>query len=135
MTLDRIVIPDPVFIAMLEHVRACLPEEACGLLGGMGGRAVVALPVENALHSATRFRMAPEAQVAAMLELERRGLELTAIWHSHPSGPPEPSAIDTAEAAYPEAGYLIWTQTPAWTCRAFDLSGAEPCPISIVREE
>lgn len=132
MTIERIVIPDPVRIAMLDHVRACLPEEACGLLGGTGERAAVALPVENILHSATRFRMVPEAQIAAMLELDRQGLELTAIWHSHPSGPPEPSAIDIAEAAYPEVGYLIWTRTPAWTCSAFDLSGTEPRPVGIV---
>ena len=91
---------------MQEHVTECLPEEACGLLGGQGGRAEIVLPVENVLHSPSRFRMEPSEQIRAMTEIEQRGLELMAIYHSHPSGPEVLSATDLAELAYPEAIYL-----------------------------
>lgn len=108
---------------MQEHVTECLPEEACGLLGGQGGRAEIVLPVENVLHSPSRFRMEPSEQIRAMTEIEQRGLELMAIYHSHPSGPEVLSATDLAELAYPEAIYLLWYPTMGgWTCRAFDVS-------------
>jgi proteasome lid subunit RPN8/RPN11 len=127
-------IPADIWDAMLEHVRACLPEEACGLLAGSGDQVLTALPVENAIHSATRFRMVPEAQVEAMTHIEALGQDLVAIYHSHPNGPPGPSATDLAEAAYPEAAYLIWSQVPTWSCQGFDLSGPEPRRIRVVRQ-
>jgi proteasome lid subunit RPN8/RPN11 len=127
----EIDIPFDVWTIMLNHVQAVSPEEGCGVLGGRGDRAQLAIPVENELHSATRFRMAPEAQVEAMFRLDQLGLDLIAIYHSHPSGPAEPSLTDLAEAAYPEAAYLIWRQSGEWTCRGFDLSGAGARPMLV----
>lgn len=110
--------------AMLEHVRKLVPEEACGLLGGqrLGSRAQVTLviPITNALHSPTRYRMDPQEQLAAFNRLDAAGLELLAIYHSHPQGPSTPSATDLAEAYYPEAVYLIWSAPGGrWECRGY----------------
>jgi proteasome lid subunit RPN8/RPN11 len=118
---------------MLDHVRACLPEEACGILGGRDGRVSQQRAIENAAHSPVRFRMQPRAQVEALLDLEAQGLELLAIYHSHPSGPPTPSAADLGEAYYPEAAALIWcSDSGRWRARAFDLS--RPAPIELPLE-
>jgi proteasome lid subunit RPN8/RPN11 len=133
MARTEIEVPSDVWAVMLEHVQRCLPEEGCGLLGGRGLRARLALPIENALHSRSRFRMAAQAQLDGMLKLETLGLELTAIWHSHPGGPPGPSATDLADAAYPEAAYLIWSPKPDWSCHGFDLSRSTPQPIAVLR--
>jgi proteasome lid subunit RPN8/RPN11 len=133
MARFAIDIPMDVWTTMLDHVQAISPEEGCGILGGRGDRAHLAIPVENELHSATRFRMAPAAQIEVMFSLDQLGLDLIAIYHSHPSGPAEPSPTDLAEAAYPEAAYLIWCPSPEWTCRGFDLSGTEPRPILVRR--
>jgi proteasome lid subunit RPN8/RPN11 len=107
---------------MLAHVMACLPEEACGLVGspqsdGPAGpspvngaqtiEAVIVLPVENELHSQVRFRMAPAEQLKAFYRLEEQKLELAAIYHSHPQGPVHPSATDLAEFAYPGVWMVI----------------------------
>jgi proteasome lid subunit RPN8/RPN11 len=133
MAWTIIEIPSEIWTSMLRHVQDSSPEEACGLLGGRGTRASLAIPIENELHSPTRFRMAPAAQIESMLRLERLGLDMLAIYHSHPSGPSQPSLTDLAEAAYPEAAYLVWFPSPEWSCLGFDLSGSEPRSIIVLR--
>ena len=111
---------------MLQHVSAQLPEEACGLVAGKQSKSVRVYPIENQLHSATKFRMEPHAQVQALLELEQQGWELLAIYHSHPDGPVEPSPTDLAEASYPEAVALIWSRNAGgWKCRGFTIQEGE----------
>jgi proteasome lid subunit RPN8/RPN11 len=118
--------------AMREHVRACVPGEACGLLGGRDGRVEVVLAVANASPKVARFRMDPQGQLRAMLEIEAAGMELLAIYHSHPQGPEGPSAIDLAEAAYPEAAHLIWFPAAGgWCCQAFAIASGRAWPIPV----
>jgi proteasome lid subunit RPN8/RPN11 len=110
--------------AMLSHVLDCLPEEGCGLVGGVweteGVVAREVLPVENALHSPVRFRMTPEDQLKAFYWLEENELELVAIYHSHPTGPQHPSPTDLAEFAYPGTLVLIWSPGHAgWHLRGY----------------
>lgn len=127
---------------MLDHLRACLPEEACGLLGGQLGdpstgrpaRCQAVVPVPNALHSPVRFRMAPEEQLKAFYWLEQQQLDLLAIFHSHPTGPSHPSRTDLAEFAYPGVLYLIWSpgiHGPDWQLHAFRLSAGAYTLIEI----
>lgn len=112
---------------MVAHAQACLPEEACGVLGGSLPAAgepaapLLALPVENELHSPVRFRMAPTAQLQAFYALEEQGLELLAVFHTHPRGPEQPSPTDLAEFAYPGVLSLILFPRPGsgWQVRAF----------------
>jgi proteasome lid subunit RPN8/RPN11 len=122
---------------MLEHVLACTPEEACGLLGGLGDQVRLVLPISNQDRSPMRYRMDPQEQVGAMLHIEDLGYEILGIYHSHPLGPGEPSEADTKEVTYPEAAYLIWSPLEGvWRCRAFDLS-SEPVreiPISVLSD-
>lgn len=92
---------------LIAHAAAHNPEEACGLLAGIENRARGFYPVENILHSPTAFEMDPLQQVRAMLAMETKGLELVAICHSHPSGPPWPSSMDVAQAYYPDSAQII----------------------------
>ncbi len=92
---------------MFAHADGLWPEEACGLLAGGDGRAVRFYPVENSLHSPVAYEMEPVQQVRAMLAMEANGLELIAIYHSHPNSPARPSATDIAAAYYPDAVQLI----------------------------
>ena len=101
-TLSRALLDE-----MLSHVSGLWPEEACGLVGGRDGRAVRLYPVENVRHSPVAFEMEPLQQIKAMLAMEAEGLELIAIYHSHPSGPARPSPTDVALAYYPDAVQLI----------------------------
>lgn len=51
--------------------------------------------------------MEPTEQLQAIMDLEERGLELLAIYHSHPHGPDVPSSSDVSQAYYPDSFYII----------------------------
>ena len=119
---------------MLEHVTEQAPNEACGLLGGSNSRVQQVVPVKNAAESQVRYRMDPAEQVSALFGFEERGMELVAIYHSHPTGPPGPSSIDIREDAYPDAFQLIWfLEAGDWVCRAYRYGdrGAVEVPLCL----
>lgn len=86
--------------------------EICGLIGGQTGHAGYAYPINNIANDRTRrYQMDPREQINAMRQMRDRDEELIAIYHSHPYGPAIPSAIDIAEAEYPDVAYLIVSLT------------------------
>lgn len=115
---------------MRAHVDACVPFEACGLLGGKNDRVEQVIPVPNEAASPTRFRMDPREQIRAFGLMEAQGLVLLGIFHSHPAeggagGPvkEEPSASDIAAAAYPVV-YVVWSRPGGrWQARGFWIEG------------
>ena len=70
MSLERIRLRKDQWIAMEKHVVNCLPEEACGLLGGESGNVLSVRPVTNISGNPYRFRMEPGEQIKAMIEIE-----------------------------------------------------------------
>jgi proteasome lid subunit RPN8/RPN11 len=105
--MDQICLPAALVEALIGQARAALPEETCGLVAGQQGRAVRLYPIENMRHSPVAYEMEPLQQIQAMLAIENDGLELLAIYHSHPDGPAHPSPTDVALAYYPEQAQLI----------------------------
>ncbi len=82
------------------------PEECCGILLGEGDAINAALPARN-LHPEprTRFEIDPQALVDAHRAARSGGAKVLGYYHSHPEGPPHPSATDRAQAAHDG---LIW---------------------------
>ena len=108
---------------MRIHVEACLPQEACGLLSGIGDDVQEVIPISNQAASPVRFRMDPLEQLRALDRIESQGRDLLGIYHSHPAGPDGPSATDIAEAAY-RAVYIIWSRSRGnWAMKAFWIEG------------
>ncbi len=131
----RLVLKEKHHAQMAGHVAAQAPFEACGILAGEGGRSRHVFPAENVLKSATRYRMDPQQQFDIFMKMEARGWDFLAVFHSHPAGPPVPSATDVAEAYYPETLQLIWSSGPrGWGCRAFEIDGQEvkEVPVDLV---
>jgi proteasome lid subunit RPN8/RPN11 len=97
----------PLLDQILYHLQTAYPQEGCGLVAGLDGRATGVYPIDNFLQSQTAYEMDPLQQVKTMLAIEAKGEELYAIYHSHPQSQAYPSEIDIAQAYYPEAIYLI----------------------------
>lgn len=93
---------------MLTHVLAARPREGCGLLAGINGVPVKFYPCTN-VHPQpyTRYRLDDRELFAALREMDERGWDLLAIFHSHPATPAYPSQTDLEHAHYPDALYLI----------------------------
>lgn len=92
---------------MIAHARWDYPLEVCGILGGVGKTVSHLYAIYNLNQSPTRFEMDPEEQFQAMMELEDKGLEMLAFYHSHPNGPDHPSPTDVAQAYYPDVIHFI----------------------------
>ena len=103
-----LTIKRPFLQQLIAHLQDCYPLEGCGLLAGNEAREVTAIyPIDNILQSLTAYEMDPRQQIEAMIDLEAKGWQLVAIYHSHPHGPARPSPTDIAQAFYPEALNII----------------------------
>jgi proteasome lid subunit RPN8/RPN11 len=98
----------------------------CGVLGGRDGTATRAEPVSNvAATPETRYELDPAATVAAVDRVEATAEHL-GFYHSHPRGPPGPSATDEARATWPGYVYCIVSVPDSqvgawrWTGEAFE---------------
>jgi len=114
--------------------QSVLPEEGCGFVIGKGLVPIEALPVTNRLHSPVRFEMEPTEQLKAMLWAEENGMDIVAIYHSHPMGPSVPSPTDLAEFAYPGVVSLILSRQQhgePWELRAFQIRNQHYEELSI----
>ena len=93
---------------MVAHARADLPNECCGMVGGVDGEAGVVIPVVNSAASPLRFEMDPQGQYNALKAIEDDGKEMLAIYHSHTKSAAYPSQTDVNQAVnWPDAIYLI----------------------------
>lgn len=94
----RLVLPADVFEAMLAQARAEQPNECCGLLAGGiadgAGRVVMRYPLVNELASPTEYNAESRGLFQAHKDMRAKGLEVLAVYHSHPTSPPVPSRKD-----------------------------------------
>ncbi|HET8592154.1 MAG TPA: M67 family metallopeptidase [Solirubrobacterales bacterium] len=100
-------IPKQIYEELLDHAQAEVPNECCGLIGGRDGEARTVYRARNAEASPLRYNLDPQDQFRIMSEMEERGEDLSAIYHSHTASPAYPSQTDINLAAYPDALYLI----------------------------
>ena len=100
---------------MIDHCVAGYPDEACGILGGRGGRVERVHCMTNARPGPVSYEMDPEEQFRVMKDIRQTGLEMVGMFHSHPDGRAYPSGVDVEKAYwpgtqlpnYPEAVYVI----------------------------
>jgi proteasome lid subunit RPN8/RPN11 len=96
---------------MVAQAQAELPNECCGLLAGkvVEGRGVaeICYPLVNSAASPVEYLSSPESMFRAFKDLNERGLDVLAIYHSHPTSAPIPSRTDLARNWSPEVVNLI----------------------------
>lgn len=103
----KLLIERGVRDALFRAARRAAPLEACGLAGGRAGRLTKLYELTNADASSEHYSLVPEEQFAAVRDMRERGLEMLAIWHSHPETPARMSEEDLKLAFTPEVVYLI----------------------------
>lgn len=92
---------------MLAHAKEGYPHEVCGLIIGRENLPSRIFRMSNIDKSSVSYMMDPAEQFRAFKEIRNEGLELLAIYHSHPTSGAYPSQTDVRLAFYPEAVYLI----------------------------
>ena len=96
---------------ILKHAESELPNEACGLIGGViqGGDKLIkkVYLLTNIDHSNEHFSMDPKEQLAAIKDMRANGFVPLGNWHSHPESPSRPSDEDKRLAYDSKASYLI----------------------------
>jgi proteasome lid subunit RPN8/RPN11 len=110
--------------AMVAQALAERPNECCGLLAGVletpdegeappapVGRVVECYALVNAAASPVEYESDARAMFEAYRDMRRRGLEVLAVYHSHPTSAPVPSRTDLARNYSPEVVNLIISLT------------------------
>lgn len=115
------------FAAIKAQAEREYPYECCGfVIGGAAAEEVRPIPnIQNEKHAAdpaahprdarTAYLMDPGAQLAVLKEIDRRGLELRIVYHSHPDHDAyfsdtdrrQACAFDPNEPDYPGTAYVV----------------------------
>ena len=111
------MLPEPIRRAIVEHARAELPNEACGLVVGDrpaadGGRAIRWVPTRNRAASPYRYEIDPDDLLRLTIETDDADEVFWAIVHSHVASPARPSPTDIGLAFYPDALYVLVSLHP-----------------------
>ena len=90
------------------HAHEEAPNECCGMVGSLDGQAVSLYRARNAEASPLRYVVHPQDQFRIMEQMDERGEELGAIYHSHTKSPAFPSQTDINLAeGWPDPLYVI----------------------------
>lgn len=113
----RLLVPRTLHDALVAQALAEKPNECVGLLAGRVaagvGRAEAIYPLVNALASPVEYESEPHSMFLACRDLTARGLDILAVYHSHPTSPPIPSKKDLARNYSEDTVTIIVSLTTA----------------------
>jgi proteasome lid subunit RPN8/RPN11 len=116
VSTSRLVLAPGVRADVFDHAREGAartpPVEVCGVLAGVqataGDRVTDVRRVANVADDpTTRYELDPAATLAAIDEVTAAGTDVVGFYHSHPTGPAEPSPVDRELATWPGYVYLV----------------------------
>ena len=104
-----LLLPKLVHDQMVAHCLGGLPDEACGLLGGIPetGEAVTCYPTRNLAASAKLYTVDPKEHLRADRDAEASGHSIIGVFHSHTHTEAYPSPTDVAQAPDPTWHYVL----------------------------
>ena len=103
----KLEIPNNIFQQMVTQAKELAPVEVCGILAGSNGKVEKLYKMTNVDNSSTHYMMEPKEQFATVKDIRSAGLEMLAIYHSHPETPARPSVEDIKLAFTPNVIYVI----------------------------
>jgi proteasome lid subunit RPN8/RPN11 len=104
---ETFVLPATMRDEIVAHARADAPRECCGIIAGAIGTLTTLHRLTNTYEGVDFYRIDDTELYNLYLELDSRGEEIAAIYHSHPISVAYPSARDVQYAAWPDPVYLI----------------------------
>lgn len=107
-----LAIPQEMYDAMVAHARRDHPDEACGVITGVGGRPARFLEMANAARSPTFYEFDSADLLALYREMDDRDEEPWVIYHSHTATEAYPSRTDIAYASEPGAHFVLVSTRP-----------------------
>lgn len=117
------------YLDMIAYADHGLPNEVCGLIGGViyGDKKVIKkiYYLTNVDASREHFSMDPKEQFEAIKDMRRLGLQMIGNFHSHPESPSRPSEEDKRLAYDSKIRYLILSLMDSHrpVLRAFAIEG------------
>jgi proteasome lid subunit RPN8/RPN11 len=122
---------------IVAHAREDLPNECCGIVSTSDGAAVRVYRATNAVPSPVRFEIDPRDLIRIHSDIERAGIEMGSMYHSHVKSPAYPSQTDVNFAQnWPGVVWLIVSlaDRDAPDLRGFHITGPEiqEVPLSII---
>jgi proteasome lid subunit RPN8/RPN11 len=103
-----VIIASELLARIVEHARRDFPNECCGVVAMRDSVAVSVHEAENTAASPFRFEVDGLELHLTLTEIEGRGDELGAIYHSHTRSEPYPSQTDVNFAGgWPGVEWLI----------------------------
>jgi proteasome lid subunit RPN8/RPN11 len=109
-------VPKTIVQEMINHALRETPLECCGILAGKGRTVQRKYEMRNADESRTTYLINPKEQLEVFREMEKEGLDMVAIYHSHPHTIPFPSERDVRLAFYPDVAHVIISLKGGKTC-------------------
>jgi proteasome lid subunit RPN8/RPN11 len=115
----RLRIPRSLYDQIAAHAASEFPNECCGLIAGRrddsvgnsphlpGALAVRIFPLINEAASPVEYLSEPRSMFEAVREMQRLGLDILAVYHSHPASEPVPSRKDLDRNYSPDVQNLI----------------------------
>ncbi|HDZ76391.1 MAG TPA: M67 family peptidase, partial [Desulfobacteraceae bacterium] len=100
-------IEEKILTAMLSHGRREEPNEACGYLAARDGVVGHHFELTNIDAAPEHYTMDPEEQLAVIRRIRAEGLQVAAVYHTHPETPARPSVEDIRLAHAPGMVYVI----------------------------
>ena len=92
---------------IIAHAKEKAPIEACGYLAGKNGVALKNYEMTNTDASGEHFSMDPGEQFEVLKKSRNEGLDLLAVYHSHPATPARLSEEDIKLAYDRDLIYVI----------------------------
>ncbi len=105
--MAELLISRELLAKIISHCKEIYPYEACGILAGKDNVVQKVYKMTNIENSSVSYMMEPREQFTVMKEMREQGLEMSAIYHSHPQSDVHPSPKDINLAFYPDSLYVI----------------------------
>ncbi len=124
-------IEEKILNAILAHGRREEPNEACGYLAAKDGVVCRIFELTNIDAAPDHYSMDPAEQFAVIRQIREEGMQVAAVYHTHPETPARPSVEDIRLAHDPDMIYVIGSlmagvePVRAYTIRRGEVGGVE----------